>query len=188
MVGQMVSRVRGKDRRHTSYFAGHLKTKFSRRSCLSTPRMESAHKPHRAPHAGAKAEKKKAKRNGDSGHKGKNPKAFTMSGKRSTEKQARRSAEVQSGPWSKESKNADVVLDERKEASRPNGREDTRRPAAGDRCGRWAVGGILQFAHQRSDSQSQVGKTTLIKSLVRRYSKHTLSEVLGPITVVSGRN
>jgi hypothetical protein len=71
-----------------------MKTKFSRRSHFSTPRMESAHKAHRAPHAGAKAEKKKAKRNGDSGPKGKNPKAFTMSGKRSTEKQARRSAEV----------------------------------------------------------------------------------------------
>ena len=32
----------------------------------------------------------------------------------------------------------------------------------------------------------QVGKTTLIKSLVRRYSKHTLTQVAGPITVVSG--
>lgn len=33
----------------------------------------------------------------------------------------------------------------------------------------------------------QVGKTMLIKSLVRRYTKHTLSEVKGPITVVSGK-
>ncbi|KAG8935805.1 Glycoside hydrolase 2 (Mannanase, beta-galactosidase) [Tulasnella sp. 418] len=32
-----------------------------------------------------------------------------------------------------------------------------------------------------------VGKTTLIKSLVKRYTKHTLSEVKGPITVVSGK-
>ncbi|KDQ11412.1 hypothetical protein BOTBODRAFT_35302 [Botryobasidium botryosum FD-172 SS1] len=32
-----------------------------------------------------------------------------------------------------------------------------------------------------------VGKTTLIKSLVRRFTKHTLSEVKGPITVVSGK-
>jgi hypothetical protein len=37
------------------------------------------------------------------------------------------------------------------------------------------------------DSLLQVGKTTLIKSLVRRYTKHTLSEVKGPITVVSGK-
>jgi ribosome biogenesis protein BMS1 len=31
------------------------------------------------------------------------------------------------------------------------------------------------------------GKTTLIRSLVRRLTKHTLSEIKGPITVVSGK-
>ncbi|KAJ1667684.1 Glycoside hydrolase 2 (Mannanase, beta-galactosidase) [Coemansia sp. RSA 1813] len=34
----------------------------------------------------------------------------------------------------------------------------------------------------------QCGKTTLIKSLVRRYTKSTLSEIRGPVTVVSGKN
>ena len=32
-----------------------------------------------------------------------------------------------------------------------------------------------------------VGKTTLLKSLVRRYTKQTLVEAKGPITVVSGK-
>lgn len=32
------------------------------------------------------------------------------------------------------------------------------------------------------------GKTTLIKSLVKRFSKHTLTDVTGPITVVSGKH
>ncbi|KAF8870963.1 hypothetical protein CPB84DRAFT_1905621 [Gymnopilus junonius] len=32
-----------------------------------------------------------------------------------------------------------------------------------------------------------VGKTTLLKSLVRRYTKQTLSEAKGPITIVSGK-
>eukprot|EP00899_Mesostigma_viride_P005993 jgi/Mesvir1/15395/Mv06582-RA.1 len=32
------------------------------------------------------------------------------------------------------------------------------------------------------------GKTTLIQSLVKRYTKHNLSEVKGPITVVSGKS
>jgi len=32
-----------------------------------------------------------------------------------------------------------------------------------------------------------VGKTTLLKSLVRRYTKQTLSDVKGPVTVVSGK-
>ncbi|KAK9464961.1 hypothetical protein V1512DRAFT_277839 [Lipomyces arxii] len=31
------------------------------------------------------------------------------------------------------------------------------------------------------------GKTTLIKSLVRRYTKHTMSDINGPVTVVSGK-
>ena len=32
-----------------------------------------------------------------------------------------------------------------------------------------------------------VGKTTLLKSLIRRYTKQTLTEAKGPITVVSGK-
>jgi ribosome biogenesis protein BMS1 len=32
-----------------------------------------------------------------------------------------------------------------------------------------------------------VGKTTLIKSLVKRYTKHTLTTIQGPITVVTGK-
>ncbi|KZT51500.1 DUF663-domain-containing protein [Calocera cornea HHB12733] len=32
-----------------------------------------------------------------------------------------------------------------------------------------------------------VGKSTLIKSLVRRYTKHTLTDIRGPITVVTGK-
>ncbi|CAO3586418.1 unnamed protein product [Absidia cylindrospora] len=31
------------------------------------------------------------------------------------------------------------------------------------------------------------GKTTLIRSLVKRYTKHNLHEIKGPITVVSGK-
>ena len=32
-----------------------------------------------------------------------------------------------------------------------------------------------------------MGKTTLIKSLVKRFTKQTLSEIRGPVTVVSGK-
>ncbi|MCO5554379.1 hypothetical protein L7F22_007909 [Adiantum nelumboides] len=32
-----------------------------------------------------------------------------------------------------------------------------------------------------------VGKTTLMRSLIRRFSKHTLSDIRGPVTVVSGK-
>ncbi|KAF8579811.1 DUF663-domain-containing protein [Ramaria rubella] len=34
---------------------------------------------------------------------------------------------------------------------------------------------------------SGVGKTTLMRSLVRRYTKHSLNEIKGPVTVVSGK-
>jgi ribosome biogenesis protein BMS1 len=33
-----------------------------------------------------------------------------------------------------------------------------------------------------------VGKTTLMKSLIRRYSKQTLNDIKGPVTVVAGKN
>lgn len=32
-----------------------------------------------------------------------------------------------------------------------------------------------------------VGKTTLLRSLIRRYTKHTLAEIKGPVTVVTGK-
>ncbi|GAC94679.1 hypothetical protein PHSY_002252 [Pseudozyma hubeiensis SY62] len=32
-----------------------------------------------------------------------------------------------------------------------------------------------------------VGKTTLMRSLIRRYTKHTLAEIKGPVTVVTGK-
>eukprot|EP00729_Bicosta_minor_P017004 gene17004-4320_t len=34
----------------------------------------------------------------------------------------------------------------------------------------------------------QVGKTTLIRSLVKRYTRQTLNNIQGPITVVTGKN
>ena len=34
----------------------------------------------------------------------------------------------------------------------------------------------------------QVGKTTLIKSLVKHYTRHNISAVMGPVTVVSGKH
>jgi hypothetical protein len=56
--------------------------------------MEEVHKPHRARHAGTKADKKKAKNNGEQQKKGSNPKAFIGSGGKRAERMARRSTEV----------------------------------------------------------------------------------------------
>lgn len=35
---------------------------------------------------------------------------------------------------------------------------------------------------------SGVGKTTLVRSLVRRYTKNTMGDIKGPVTVVSGQS
>jgi len=32
-----------------------------------------------------------------------------------------------------------------------------------------------------------VGKSTLVKSLIRRYTKQTLNDIRGPVTVISGK-
>lgn len=34
----------------------------------------------------------------------------------------------------------------------------------------------------------QVGKTTLIRSLIKRYTKQTLTEIHGSVTIVTGKN
>ena len=33
-----------------------------------------------------------------------------------------------------------------------------------------------------------VGKSTLVRSLVRRYTKHTIANIQGPVTVVAGKH
>ena len=34
---------------------------------------------------------------------------------------------------------------------------------------------------------TQVGKTTLVRSLIRRYTKTTMTDIQGPVTVVTGK-
>ena len=66
----------------------------------------------------------------------------------------------------------------------------SRRPSsclstARHRCLRPLVGALCTTAD--ATARSQVGKSTLIKSLVKHYTRHNLSSVKGPITVVSGK-
>lgn len=120
------------------------------------------------PHRPSKKEKPKHER-------GKNPKAFAPQSGRRAEKQARRNVE-------KDQSKLHVPLPDRtfgvrpshqnsKQASNPNLPDDSPPPVI------VAVMG-----------PPGVGKTTLIRSLVRRYTKHTLSEIKGPVTVVAGKS
>ncbi|KAF9267564.1 DUF663-domain-containing protein [Marasmius fiardii PR-910] len=113
------------------------------------------HKPHRAAHSGAKAEKK-AKGKGKEKQHGFNEKAFAPKSGRRAERQGRRNVE-------RDQTRLHVPLINRTPEDEP--------PPV-----------IVAIV-----GPPGVGKTTLLKSLVRRYTKQTLNEAKGPITVVSGK-
>ncbi|KAJ1480647.1 hypothetical protein T484DRAFT_1626822 [Baffinella frigidus] len=124
--------------------------------------VKKKQKTHRPRQAGAKANKKKEKksrRDGTASTKGQNPKAFGRSSAGVTARvQQSRKAEMQE-------KKLHVPLIDRSYAA------DEPPPIV------VAVVG-----------PPGVGKTTLIKSLVKHYTRHVLSEVRGPINIVSGKN
>ncbi|BEI91332.1 uncharacterized protein CcaverHIS019_0401520 [Cutaneotrichosporon cavernicola] len=134
---------------------------------------EQTHRAHRKPTVGSKADKKdKAAGIDRSSAKGFNPKAFTSQSWRSANIAARRTAE-------KDQKRLHVPLvnrnpDERKvTAQKGQGMDEGRVPPPP------IVVGLV--------GPPGVGKSTLLRSLVRRYTKHNLSEPKGPVTVVSGK-
>lgn len=97
--------------------------------------MDESHKPHRAPHSGAKAEKKKAKMKGASNKKGNNPKAFSMASGRKAAKIARRSTEVDFSTSVEICLH--VALDVGEETTCSNGRSYPRGTSASCRCCCW---------------------------------------------------
>ncbi|KAK4686213.1 ribosome biogenesis protein BMS1, partial [Tremellales sp. Uapishka_1] len=135
--------------------------------------MDQPHKVHHKPSAGNKADKKDAAKGVDrTGGKGYNPKAFTSASFRSGNLAARRTAE-------KDQKRLHVPLVNRT----PDERKVTMEKGQGMEEGRVPpppiVVGIV--------GPPGVGKSTLLRSLVKRYTKHSLSQPLGPITVVQGK-
>lgn len=114
-----------------------------------------AHKAHRAPQSGAKAEKKSKSKGKEKQH-GFNEKAFAPRSGRRAERQGRRKVE-------QDQTRLHVPLVDRTP-------EDLPPPV------------IVAIV-----GPSGVGKTTLLKSLVRRHTKQTLNHVQGPVTVVAGK-
>ncbi|ORX35996.1 hypothetical protein BD324DRAFT_642702 [Kockovaella imperatae] len=135
--------------------------------------MERPHKAHHKPSAGSKAAKKDAAKDIDrTGGKNFNPKAFTSSSFRSAERAARRTAD-------KDQKRLHVPLVNRN----PEERKVTIEKGKGMDEGRLPPPPIIVGIV----GPPGVGKSTLLRSLVRRYTKHNLQEPNGPITVVSGK-
>lgn len=133
-------------------------------------------KPQRAHHkaqAGKSAAKKDAAKGIDrTGGTSYNPKAFTSQSFRSADKAARRTAE-------KDQKRLHVPLVNRN----PEERKVTGQKGKGMDEGTVPpppiVVGIV--------GPPGVGKSTLLRSLVKRFTKHNLNQPQGPITVVSGK-
>jgi ribosome biogenesis protein BMS1 len=133
-------------------------------------------KPQKAHHkssSGNKAAKKDAVKGIDrTGGKNYNPKAFIGSSFRSADKAARRTAD-------KDERRLHVPLVNRN----PEERKVTGQKGKGMDEGALPpppiVVGIV--------GPPGVGKSTLLKSLVKRFTKHNLNQPQGPITVVSGK-
>mmetsp|Transcript_2453 Transcript_2453/g.3548 ORF Transcript_2453/g.3548 Transcript_2453/m.3548 type:complete len:667 (+) Transcript_2453:49-2049(+) len=119
-----------------------------------------SHKAHRAPQAGPKAKKKKARSKKKRGVdeqpvKGRNPKAFTFSS----------------------------VVRAKRYQQRNNDRAHRRehRPLA-DRLGADTPPLLVAVVGPKG-----VGKSLLVRCIIRHFTKQTIQETTGPITVVSGR-
>ena len=112
-----------------------------------------APKSHRAPTAGRKAERKRAKRNEGSGVQ-QNPKAFTFKSAARAARSVRRSLDL------KEKRHHVPVVD--------------RTPLEPPPVLVAVVG------------PPRVGKSTLIRGLVKHLTKESLTDHRGPVTVVSG--
>ncbi|WVW82380.1 hypothetical protein I302_104387 [Kwoniella bestiolae CBS 10118] len=135
--------------------------------------MEQSHKVHHKPSAGTKHAKKDAAKGVDrTGGKGFNPKAFTNTSFRAADRAARRTAE-------KDQKRLHVPLVNRN----PEERKVTSAKGQGMDEGKLPPPPIVVGLV----GPPGVGKSTLLRSLVRRYTKHNLNQPQGPITVVSGK-
>ncbi|WWC86323.1 uncharacterized protein L201_001196 [Kwoniella dendrophila CBS 6074] len=135
--------------------------------------MEQSHKVHHKPSAGTKHAKKDAAKGVDrSGGKGFNPKAFTNTSFRAADRAARRTAE-------KDQKRLHVPLVNRN----PEERKVTSAKGQGMDEGKLPPPPIIVGIV----GPPGVGKSTLLRSLVRRFTKHNLNSPQGPITVVSGK-
>ncbi|KAL7424733.1 Glycoside hydrolase 2 (Mannanase, beta-galactosidase) [Cryptotrichosporon argae] len=135
--------------------------------------VDRPQKAHHKPSVGSKADKKDAAKGVDrSAVKGYNPKAFTSQSWRSANIAARRTAD-------QDQKRLHVPLVNRN----PEERKVTTEAGKGMGEGRLPPPPIVVGLV----GPPGVGKTTLLRSLVRRYTKHNLAQPQGPITVVSGK-
>ncbi|SCZ91006.1 BZ3500_MvSof-1268-A1-R1_Chr1-3g02469 [Microbotryum saponariae] len=125
-----------------------------------------AHRPSKAPKAGPA--------------KGQNPKAFVPSSFRRAEKQGRRNVE-------KDQTRLHVpAVDRTFGGTSGQGGKDVEGevpPVIVAVIGPQGVSGDCTVI-----GMVQVGKSTLVRSMVRRYTKNTLADIKGPVTVVTGKN
>ncbi|KAK4702493.1 ribosome biogenesis protein BMS1, partial [Phenoliferia sp. Uapishka_3] len=126
---------------------------------------QQTNRSHRPPKVGNKADKKTGpKKQSD---RGSNPKAFASASGRKADKNARRNVE-------KDQTRLHVpAVDRTFGGTSGQGGKDTD-----------DVPPVIVAVM----GPEGVGKTTLVRSLVRRYTKNTMADIKGPVTVVTGKN
>ncbi|KAM0747297.1 DUF663-domain-containing protein, partial [Meredithblackwellia eburnea MCA 4105] len=124
---------------------------------------KQANRAHRVSKVGNKAEKKKQQ-----GQKNHNPKAFASASGRKADKLARRNVE-------KDQTRLHVPAIDRTFGG------------TGGQGGKDVLDDVPPVIVAVM-GPSGVGKSTLIRSLVRRYTKNTMADIKGPVTIVTGKN
>ncbi|CAH7687019.1 hypothetical protein BY996DRAFT_6641946 [Phakopsora pachyrhizi] len=109
-------------------------------------------------------------------NRGKNPKAFAPKSGRKAEKQSRRRVE-------KDQAKLHLPLPDRTFGLRPVENE-SKKPSTSKAADTVDPPPVIIAIM----GPPGVGKTTLIRSIVRRYTKNTLPEIRGPVTVVAGKS
>ncbi len=150
--------------------------------------MSDATQNHRAHHASKVKEKREARAAAKKANRGKgnDPRAFISSNPRAAAKQILRNAEkeqkrlhvpaVQRGP---SINNPQGVPKPKKQKTEEGGDE-----AAKEELPQLDPPPVIVAVV----GPEGVGKSTLVRSLVRRFTKHTVANIQGPVTVVSGKH
>ena len=140
--------------------------------------MADTQQNHRAHHASRMKERAEKKAAAKTKGKGNDPRAFISSNPRAAAKQILRNAE-------KDQKRLHVPAIQKGPSL--NVEQKPRKKTGGEEPGKEVLLPDAPPIIVAVVGPQGVGKTTLVRSLIRRYTKHTVANIQGPVTVVSGK-
>ncbi|KDN52081.1 DUF663-domain-containing protein [Tilletiaria anomala UBC 951] len=149
--------------------------------------MADSEQVHRSHHASKVKERAQKKANAKAKGKGNDPRAFISANPRTAHKQILRNAE-------KDQKRLHVPLVSRGPSLNPFPQQAKASKTQGASDADTESGAVVEPPPPPPPvivavvGPQGVGKSTLVRSLVRRYTKHTVANIQGPVTVVSGKH